>query len=619
MRSFWSKRIGKVSHLPGQPLWRCAFGLVIVLLWPANDALAVRLNGSLSWDFTRTQTRSGFSNVTQNGFGQGYRLGLTGAVLNRRIATWTLGGGWRRDLTSFAGVSTHARDVRLRDLDAGLVLLPTTMPMTINFRRSVVDNKGGELVGQSTLNSTISFSTRVRMPDGEALGISANQTTQESDSGDTRSRLLSLSKRFNLSKRNILTSSYRFSQYKSPTSTETGHGVSVSNLSTWSEQLTSNVFANLSSRDSTSTRLAGGRSLFTNNSYGASMNYRRSTVMNANLAYSYSETPQDQNDDIISQLLSGRANYRFSKKTDLNGNLTWRRLDLSDITLTTSTVSVGIRHRPKFGWTAGGRVGLSSNGTNGTTGVSSSDRNSYNLSGFLSGRHDLVPVEVRWGTDVGYVTTKGDLPQDRLTSTARISAIDKQVPRVRIVGEYRITDIREAQGGGSLDPFTLEHGATITTTLDTLKGIWLPNDVLRGNMRMGTRWNRQSDSGRTFRGSDFGLDARYTLWSGLDASAGYDFSDNSSTLVSSTQVVRTDVTWTKRLFRRGTGKLTGGLRRTYLGGGFESSEASITYAFNYSIGLVRVSLTADAKTIDLAGVREGTDTTSIRLNIVRTF
>ncbi len=616
MRFLRSARIGEVPRLPGRPLWLCALGLLAALLWPSDDAFAVRLNGSLSWDFTRTQTRSGFSNVTQNGFGQGYRLGASGAVLNRRIATWTLGGGWRRDLTSFSGVSTHARDVRLRDLDAGLVLLPTTMPMTINFRRSVVDNKGGESVGQSTLNSTVSFSTRVRMPDGEALGISANQTTQESDSGDTRSRLLSLSKRFNLSKRNTLSSSYRFSQYKAPTSTETGHGVSLSNMSTWTERFTSNVFANLSSRNSTSTRLAGGRSLFTNNSYGASMNYRRSTVVNASLAYSYSETPQDLNDDIINHLLSGRANYRFSKKTDLNGHLTWRRLELNDINLTTSTVSLGIRHRPAFGWTAGGRVGMSSNGT---TGTSSSDRNSYNLSGFLSGRHDLVPAEIRWGTDVGYSTTKGDFAQDRLTTTARISATDKLVPRVRIVGEYRVTDIREGKNGNELDPFTLEHGATITTTLDTIRGIWLPNDTLRGNMRMGTRWNRQSDSSRTFRGSNFGLDARYTFWSGLDASAGYDFSDNSSSLVSSTQVMRADVTWTKRIFRRGQGKLNGGLRRTYLGGGFESSEASIAYTFDYSIGLVRISLRADAKAIDLAGVREGTDTTSIRLNIVRTF
>ncbi len=308
--------MGEVSRRAGPILWVCALVLLSALAGLPGRAFAIGLDGSLSWDFARTASRSTSGSSVQNSFGQTYRLGASGALLTRHLATWTAGSGWRRDLTSFSGgVSTRARDVRITDFDVGLVLLPDIMPMSISFRRSIIDNKGGATVGSSSLSSTVSVSTRVRMPDGEPLSVTASQTTQNLDVGSDRSRLATLAKRFNLGHRNVLQSSYRFSEFTTPVSREVGHGISLSDSSTWTDTLSSNLFGNISSRTSSTTRRTGGRSLFVNNSFGGTLFYRRSRVVNASLAYSFSESPQDQQSDIRNHLLNGRAHCRARPHT----------------------------------------------------------------------------------------------------------------------------------------------------------------------------------------------------------------------------------------------------------------------------------------------------------------
>lgn len=607
------------NKAPRRVLRTLRAGAVALLLapvaWPA-DALALRLNGSLSWDFARTESRSGSVDMVQKGFGQTYRLGTTGTLVSHRIATWSAGAGWRRDLATFSGTPTAARDMRMTDLDLGMVLLPGTMPMTVNFRRSLVDNNSAGTVGQSSLNSTISLSTRVRMWDGEPLAITAHQATQDNGDSSHKSRLLSLSKRFRLSDRHMLNTGYQFTQFILPNGTDTGHAVSASTHSQWNDRLASTLYGNVTSRIANGPRRVAGRTLLTSNSYGGGVSYKRGAVLNANLSYAYTETPQDLNADIINHQLAGRASYRVDTKTDVDGNFTVRRLDLTTVTLDTMTANTGIRYRPAFGWAVGSRLGVAANTT---SGAAATDRTSYTVAGFLSGRHDTVPVEARWGTDVGYHTTRGDFAQDRLTSTVYVNGTDKLIPYVQVIGEYRLTDIREGTGGSGLDPHSLEHGATVTATLDPMRSVWRPGDSLDATMHAGTHWNRQYGAQGTFRGTDFNTEARYLPWDELATSAGYEYSDNTATLSGSSQVLRAGAIWSKGLFRGATGRLSGDVRRTYLGGGFESSEMTVGYTLDYGIGLVRIALKADAKMIDLSGARDGTDSNSIRLNVVRTF
>jgi hypothetical protein len=607
------ERAGAGRHRPVRLAAAAVLAGAVALL-PA-PARAISLGGSLQWDLSRTESSSTYSSVTQETFGQNYRLNSSGYLVRHRIANWNLGGGWRADRTRFAGTSQPDRRVTITDLDAGLVLLPGLMPMTVNFRRSIVDSTGDATANQSTLSTTISFATQVPMRDGNPLGVSAYQTTLDPGTGTSRSRLFSLAKRFDLGRRSRLNTSYQFSQYHAPASESNGHGVSLSENTEWSDRLASNVFANVSSRSTTSTRLAGGRSLFLNNSGGASLFYRRGREVSANLAYSFSQSPQDQASDIRSHLLAGNATVRLDKKTDVNGRFALRRLDLNTVTLDTGTASVGLTYRPRFGWSTGAQVGVANNRT---TGPSTTDRNTYSANLFLNARHDLEPVQITWGGNTAYSTTQGDFAQDRLTSTAQVGATERRLRWIRISGEYRFTDIREAQGGG-LDPFTREHGLRLTGNVLPRRGIWLPSDVISGSVTTGVHWSRQYQSARNVRTADLQMEGRYNPFGGLTTTAGYELHDNSSDVGGADQVLRANVAWSRSMFRRGSLSLTGDVRRNYTGGNYQSQQATARTTYDYAVGLLHVALSADFTTVDLAGSGSGTDTNSVRLSVVRTF
>jgi hypothetical protein len=593
-------------------------GFLACLLGTPEQGFALKLGGSLSWDFARTQSETQFSNAVQTGFAQSYRINTSGAVLHPNIAQWSLGGGWRRDLSSSTGTSAGGdRDVRLTNFDAGLVLIPRIMPIAINFRRSLVEDKASGTTGTNNLNSTVSLSTRIPMGDGEPLGITAHQTTQGSDAGDHRSRLLSLSKRFNLGARSHLDSTYRYSEFSAPTTTETAHGLSLTEHTQWTDRLASNVFANLSTRTSTATRRAGGRSLFINNGYGGALHYRRGLGTSGTLRYSFSETPQDQADDLTNHQLSGDGRVRLSTKTDIDGNFAYRRLSLANGTLDTSSINVGLRHRPIFGWVVGGRVGASENRVDFDT--SSSRRQTYHGNGFVSGQHDLRVADIRWGTEVGYSTTSGSISQDRMRSSAHVSVTEKQLRVVRIIGEYRLSEAREVKAGKGMSQIDVQHSTTLTATATPIRALWLPTDSLRGSMRMGAHWSRRDDADQTLVGREMEMDANYVAWAGLNANAGFKITDNSDAPAGSSRVIHAGASWSKRVMRRGSGKLVGDARANYLGSKYESSEVGLGYTFTYSIGLVHASLTADAKRLDLSGSRYSSNSNSVRLNITRTF
>jgi hypothetical protein len=603
----------------GAAAWRGAWCVAAALagavtLLPA-PARALQLSGSLSWDAARTQMNSTSSDIVQRSFGQNYRIHASSYLVSHRYASWNGSLGWRDDRTLFSGTSQSDRRITMTDMDMGVILLPATMPMSLNFRRSLVDSHGDPAASQDTLSTTISFNTRVPMRDGNPLGVSAYQTTLDPGTGTSRSRLFSLSKRWDLGSRNRLSTGYQFSQFHSPDSRSTGHGVSVSDRTEWSKNLSTNAFANISTRSTTSTRLAGGRSLFMNNSAGGSLSYRRNRDMTANLAYSYTESPQDQSSDIKSHLLSGRTSIRLDKKTDVNGRFAVRRLDLPDTQLDTATVNVGLIHRPRFGWSTGGQVSLSKNRTQATT---TTDRDTYSVSGFLNARHDMEAVRINWGGNVAYSSSQGDFSQDRLTTTAQLGATETRLRRIRINGEYRFIDIRESNGGG-LDAFSREHGLRATGTVVPVRGLWLPTDVASATITGGVRWSQQFQSDRNVRTIDFTTEGRYSPFSSLTSSAALEIHDNSSDLGGADEVIRANLAWSRPLFRRGAIRATGDLRRNYSGGNFQSQESTARFTYDYSVGLLRISVSADYTTVDLGGAADGTDTNSVRVHVVRTF
>ncbi|MFQ5508244.1 MAG: hypothetical protein ACE5FN_02780 [Leptospirillia bacterium] len=600
----------------GDAPYRCVPILILLacaLLLPST-ALALQLGGSLSWTTTRTETNTPTTDSVQTGFGQTYRTNANGGFLRPGLLNWTAGVGWRRDMTTFSGVNQPARDVRLTDYNLGFVVLPTVMPLNINLRRSVVDNSSGS-GKQTTETGTISLSTRIPMPDGEPLGVSAFQSEQDATGGTTTSRLLGLSKRFEIGSGTDLNSSYQLSQYSAPGTRSTGHGASLSTNTVWNERLSTNAFANVSSRSTTSTRNASGRSLFLNNSLGAGLFYRRARTLSASLNYAYSESPQDQGEDIRSQLLSGRGNLRLSKKTDVNGSFALRRLDLNTTRLDTVTARAGLKYRPRFGWSTGGQVSVSSNTT---SGASSSDRNAYTVNGFLNARHDLVPVRLNWGSSLSWSSSSGTFSEDRLTTNAHVSVSEQQLRWVRLNANYRFTDIQQSYGSGGVEPFTQDHGVGLSASLTPKRRVLLPTDSLSASASTSATWSRQFRADRNLRSTSFNLHGSYTAWSGLVADASYRFVDNSSDTTGSEHLFLAAATWSRTALRRGKMRLKADARRSYTGGNLESEEYGITYYFDYSIGLLRASFSANYTSLTL-GQGDGTDTNGVRLNITRTF
>lgn len=586
-----------------------------VLLLAAEPAAAVQLGGSLSWDLSRTEQNSSFVDTTQESFGQNYRVTASGATVRRTLGNWTAGVGLRRDFTRFSGTDERNRTVTMQDLDLGLSLFPRTLPSTLHFRRSMVDNSSGGPVTQNTLNTTISFNTRVRMGDGNPLGVSAYQSTQDTGSGTATSRLLSLAKRFDLGNRNRLNTAYQFSRFEAPGSHSTGHGASVSDATTWSNRLSSNVYANVSTRTTTTTRLAGGRSLFMNNSAGGNLSYRRDRDVSANLGYAYIENPLTQGTDLRSHQLSGNARVRLDKKTDLHARFTARRLDLGNRTLDTGTMNAGLTYRPRLGWSTGGQVSLSENRT---SGIGNSQTTSYSVSGFFNARHQLEPAEINWGGDVSYSSSGGDLSQERLSSNARLEALERRLRWIRISGEVHVTDIRGGEGGG-LSPYLREHGIRAVGNVVPLRGVWLPSDVLTGHVTGRINWTNQYQQSRHVRTSDLAVEGRYSPFNRLTTLAAIEVHDHTADEAGADEVLRGNAAWNQPVSLRGSMNLSGDVRRAYVGGDFQSQQLTGRLAYDYSLGLLRVSLSADVTKVELGRGGAGSDSNSVRLNILRTF
>lgn len=599
--------------LRGAP-WAAA---AAALLLAAEPAAALQLGGSLSWDLSRTEVNSSFVDSSQESFAQTYRINASGAAMRNAIGRWTAGVGLRRDLARFSGAGDGSRSVTMKDLDLGLTLFPRTLPSTLHYRRSVVDTSSGGSSGQSSLSSTISFNTQVPMRDGHPLGVSAYQGTQDVGTGTATSRLFSLAKRFDLGDRNRLSTSYQFSRFQAPGSHTTGHGISASDATTWNSRLSSNVYANVSTHTTTTTRRASGRSLFLNNSAGGSLVYRRDRDVSANLSYAYVENPLEQGSDLRSHQLMGNAQVRLDKKTDLSARFTARRLDLGDRTLDTGMVNVGLTHRPRLGWSTGGQVSLAQNRT---SGIADTQSTSYSVGGFFNARHQLEPVEINWGGSSAYSSATGSLAQDRLTTTARVEALERRLRWIRISGEVHVTDIHEGQGGNGLSPYLREHGIRATGHVVPVRGVWLPSDVLTGNVSGSVTWSRQHQQDhRNLRTSSLVLEGRYSPFSRLTTTAGFEVHDQSSDSSGADELLRANAAWNQPVFRRGSMSLTGDLRRAYVGGDFQSQQLTGRLSYDYAFGLLHVSFSADVTQTSLGGRGEGSDSNSVRLNILRTF
>lgn len=579
----------------------------------APDAFAARVSGALSWDYSRNETNTDVSSVTQTGLGQNYRVNATGAVLTTRLATWNLGAGWRDNLASFSGSGQPSRRVQMLDGDVGLVLLPDRVPLVFNLRYAEVDNS--EDGDTNSLATTASFNTR--LPIGaHPLSISAYQTTQDTGNGDAVSRLVSLQKRFDLSRRSYVTGSYQFSRFDSRTTAREGHGVSLSGGTNWSGRLSSTYFGNVTSQMSSTSYSTGGQTLFLHNSGGAGLNYRRGAEVSANLNYSFSEDPVGDNGEIRTHLLSGRGNLRASAKTDLKGRFTVRRLELPTVDLFTATGSVGIDHRPRFGWRTGGQLGFATNGTSDNT---QGDRNTVSASQYLSASHELDVMRISWGESVAYSDSTGDFTRKRLTSSATLNVAEKRLTTVRLEAKYRFTDIQESQTGSRLEPLDQEHALTLIGTVQPRRNVWREGDLLSGSVSAGSQWNQYHASDTAIQTTRFKAEANYQVWSGLSALAGYSFQDNSSDIRGTEQALNGSVSWSRRVLVHGSSRLSGDYRQSfYGGGGGDTREASLRWRLDYAIGLVRAALSANLTYADTGGAN-ATDSNSVYLNITRAF
>jgi hypothetical protein len=591
----------------------CAAAAAVVLA--AGPAWALEIGGSLGWDLARTESNSDVSDTTQESFGQSYRVNLGGAVADRRLATWNGGVGWRRDLTNFRGVDLADRQVSVTDFDFGVLALPATLPISLNLRRSRQQSDGGAAVVTDITTTTASLATQVPMPDGNPLGLSAYESVQDPGTGTSRSRLVSLNKRFDLTASTDLSSAYQYSRFTAPGGDSTGHAVSLSSHTAWSPFVSSNLFGNVSSHESTTTRSTGGHSLFLNNSAGGGVYYQRGRDASGNLTYSYTESPQDRAQNIQTHLLAGRGNVRLDTKTDLSARFTARRLDLPTVTMDTATANMSLVHRPRFGWSTGGSVGLATNQTSDGT---STDRNSYTAGAFLNAVQNYVPAQVDWGANVSYANSQGDFAQDRLTTEAHLGAAERRLRLMRLNAEYRFLDIRESQGGG-LDPYLQDHGITITDDFVPVRGLWLPTDVIDGAISGSTHWSFEFNPDRHVRTTNLEANAKYLPFNGLVTAAAFELQDNSSDLGGVNETLRGSASWSHRAFQRGSARFSGEVRRTWAGGSFESQESQLGFDYDYGIGLLHVTFAADATFTELPDGAPGTDTTSVRLNVVRTF
>jgi hypothetical protein len=592
----------------------CAAAAAVAMV--AAPAWALEVGGALGWDLARTESNSDVTDSVQESFGQTYRVNLGGAVVDRRLASWHGGVGWRRDLTSFSGIDVENRDVTVTDFDFGVLALPATLPISFNLRRSRQQSDGGAAVVTDVTTTTASLSTQVPMPDGNPLGLSAYESIQDPGTGTSKSRLVSVYKRFDLTASTDLSSAYQYSRYTAPSTASTGHAVSLSSHTAWSPFVSSNLFGNVSSHESTTTRSAGGRSLFLNNSAGGGVFYRRARDASGSLTYSYTESPQDRSDNIQSHLLAGRGDVRLSTKTDLGARFTARRLELPTVTMDTATANMNIITRPRFGWSTGGSVGLA---TNQVSGAASTDRNSYTASTFLNALHTFDPVQIDWGGNLSYANTQGDFAQDRLTTSAHAGVTERRMRLMQLSGAYRFLDIRQNQGGGHLEPYTQDHGFTITDNFVPVRGLWLPSDVISGGITASTHFTRQYQPDRHIRTTNLNANAKYVPLAGLVTAASFELYDNSADLGGVNEVLRGSASWSHRAFQRGSARFSGEIRRTWQGGSYESQESGLGFDYDYAIGLLHVSFTAAATFTELPGAGSGTDTTSVRLNIVRTF
>ncbi len=588
--------------------------LLLAFALIAEPAWALEVGGAMGWNLARTESNSEVADSVQESFGQTYRVNLGGAVLRRRLAIWSGGVGWRRDLTTFSGIDLPSRQVKVTDFDFGLRALPATLPINLNLHRSKYETGAGEL-DTNVITTTASLTTDVPMPDGHPLGFSAYESIQDAGTGAAKAKLVGLRKRFDLTGDTDLSSAYQFSRYTAPAGDSTGHAVSLSSHTRWNPRLTSNLFGNVSSRSSSTTREAGGRSLFLNNSAGGSLRYMRGRVASGNLSYSYTQSPQDRAEDVRSHQLSANGRLRVDTKTDVSGRFVARRLDLPTATLDTASASVNLIHRPRFGWSTGGSLGTA---LNQTSGVASSDRATYTASGFLNARHDLVPAQVDWGGNVSYASTTGDFAQDRLTTILHAGATDRVLQTQRVTAVYRFSDIREDHGFG-LDPFMQDHGITVTDNVVPIRGILLPADLISGSLSGAVHWSQQYRPDRSIRTTSLDANAKYLPFPGLVTSAAFELRDNSSNLGGADETLRGLVSYTHRTYQSGSARLSGQVKRTWAGGNYESQEWGGTFDYDYAIGLLHITFTADASFVDLGRGAQGTDTTGVRLNIVRTF
>ena len=594
----------------------------LCVLWP-DAARAVQLGGALNWNFGRTEQTTPRNNIVRTQFDQWYRAHLTANILRSELGTLRIGGGWRStrtdDFGTGAAVLTGSA-YKLADLNVSLSMLPTRLPMSLTFNRSISKDASGNTTSRSVLGSTLNFSARIPMPDGNPIGLSFNQSKQDArQASDSTARLATVSKRIDLGSKTRLNASYRYSDYSTDTTSVTGHGGSLSSDSQWTEHLSSSLYANLTSQDSNVTRTAAGRNVFLNNNYGGALHYRRGAEASGTLSYSFTETPQSALDDIRSQQLYGRGNLRVGARTDLRGNFAVRRLRMPTTDMDTLSTSLGVHYRPRFGWSTGVTTSLARNQMTDPTGATTSSYNSVSGNAYLSARQEYRPVRLSWGLSSHFTATGGANTQDRLTSAANISATERTLDWIRLTGTYRLTDIRETGVGTGMAPHSREHAVTLGGAFTPKTRVWLASDVLSASFSTRYQRNQSFFDGRNVGSRGFETTVNYRLWSAFQTHAGYKYAFNSDDLQGSHQEVNAGAQWHDQVFHRGTQMVEGDIRRVWLGGRIFNQESTLRYQFNYAVGLMSVSFTADTTWFSGQSGLGDTSTNNLYLSLVRTF
>lgn len=602
--------------------WLVAALGVLCVLFP-SAASALELGGALNWTFGRTEQTTPRSNYVRTQFDQWYQLRLSSNIVRRELASLSIGGGWRRsklrDYGTGGGVGTSG--YTLTDLHVALSMLPTRLPMSLTFDRSISEDEGGQVTANSTFGSNINFSMRIPMPDGNPVGVTFNQSKQDSGlTSDTTSRLSTLSKRLDLGSHTRVNASYRYSQFLTDTSELTAHGGSLSSDTDWTDRLASNLYANYTSQNSAQTRIAAGRNVFLSNNYGGALRYRNGAVANGTLSYSYTETPVSSVDEIRQQQLYGRGTRRVGTRLDLRGNFALRRMQMQTSDMDTVTTSAGFHYRPRFGWTTGVTASLAHNEITDPTGATTSNYNAVSGNAYMTARHDLRPVHLNWGLNTHFSSASGNNAEDRLAWAASVSAADRTIDWIRLRGSYRLSEIRESVGGaGGLQPHSREHMVMITGALKPKTRVWLDSDVLSANFSSTVKRNQTYFDNRDFFTTQFDTNVQYRLRAGLQTHAEYQYYQNTDDLQGARQQAALGAQLQDNVFLRGTQQLEGEVRRVWLGGETYNQNSTLRYMFNYSVGLLTVSMTGELiYTSDQSGIGNVT-TTNLRLNIMRTF